>query len=132
MVKRSRQSKYNVINAAVAINLATALLKKEVVNLDDNIILLILYHAQYLLLLTAIILLRQNRPDLNVNGLSAAKIDLYQGSKYKIIICDLIVDLKIRFINIINRLNVGLSRSRYGLYIIGNVGQIEKNSIRKI
>jgi hypothetical protein len=76
VLKRSRKLKYNIINAAVDINLIIKLLKDKV-KTGDNIVILALYHAQYLILLTAIMLLCQARPDLLVNRLCAAKIDLF-------------------------------------------------------
>jgi AAA domain len=127
VLERSRKSKYNAMNAAVDINLAIKLLEDKV-GTGDDIVILAPYHAQYLVLSTAIVLLRRARPDLPVNGLCAAKIDSFQGSERRIVICDLVIDSKVGFMKVMSRLNVGLSRSRCGLYIVGNIGQIEKGN----
>ena len=113
-----------------ALLLTTKLLRAKVVFCGSKMVIIAPYQAQCKLLNMAKALFHQADPDLSLEHVQIIKIDKYQGDQNQITICDMVVCRELGFMRSPPRINVMISRSQAGLYIIGNAGQIEKNKDR--
>ncbi|KAJ5472749.1 hypothetical protein N7530_006750 [Penicillium desertorum] len=118
-VEISNHSKKNETHASVAIALCKELLDSKVSPKD--IIILVPYEAQFRTYLKNLTLDHRNDTSLGLDKLSVKKIDSFQGGESPIVIFDLTVTTHAGFLDDKTRLNVGLSRAKNALYIVGNM-----------
>ena len=64
-------------------------------------------------------------PQIDVGEIHVRKVDSYQGEERPVYFLDLTISDRTGFVSEAQRLNVSLSRGRYGGYIIGNIEAIE-------
>lgn len=120
-------SRYNLINAAVGLNLVERLLDGYDL---CNIAVVCPYRAQYELYRRGMQRMETDY-DCDLRSLQLSTIDGFQGKEAGIVILDLVVTDSLGFTHELNRLNVSLSRARDGLMVITNVMANEKRSSKR-
>ncbi len=119
------KSYHNTGALSFTINLVGHLLLTSTLKPSD-IVILTPYHSQYLQYVSSLQILQEQMPDIDVGEVQVRKIDSYQGEERPVFFLDLTITDRTGFMREAGRLNVSLSRGKYGGYIIGNVEAIEK------
>ncbi|KAG2418551.1 hypothetical protein HFD88_001652 [Aspergillus terreus] len=123
-------SSYNLSNAMAPLALMKYLLADEVLP-GREMVILTPYQAQWMRYLDYLARLRKQRPDLRVADVSAFKTDSLQGAEAPVVIVDLLVTTKAGFVGQANRLNVSLSRAKYGICIVASMNILEERDLGK-
>jgi hypothetical protein len=117
------ESYENLDHAALVMNLVANLLDNGI--RPEQILILTPYHSQYRVYLGARLEMQVKRGDPKIREILVRKVDGFQGGEQDICILDLTVTNRLGFLKEGNRINVGLSRGRWGLYIVGNIKAME-------
>lgn len=116
-------SRYNMINAAVGLDLTEKLLQ----HFDPkDISIIIPYRAQYEVYRRGLRQMETTK-QVDLRAIQLHTIDSMQGREASIVIVDLVVTDKLGFTHELNRLNVAISRARDGLIVITNAAANEKS-----
>ncbi|OAX77974.1 hypothetical protein ACJ72_07721 [Emergomyces africanus] len=92
-----------------------------------NLLILTSYQAQYLIYKTALIEL-QNLFEAQYDKVLLHKVSSFQDEHHSVMIVDLVIIKFIDFLRDYDRLNLALSRARYGRYVIFNMSSIRDRS----
>jgi superfamily I DNA and/or RNA helicase len=121
-------SSYNFSNVMASLALVEDLLADEVLP-GKEMVILTPYQAQWMRYLDYLDCLRKQRPDLRIADVSAFKADSFQGAEASVVIVDLLVTTKAGFVGQANRLNVSLSRAKYGMCIVASMDILEVRGV---
>ncbi|KAF9885493.1 hypothetical protein FE257_012820 [Aspergillus nanangensis] len=115
----SSGSSYNMSNIKVSLTLVENLLVDNVATGRD-ITIITPYQAQMSRYCDYLYRLQVEKPTIGVEKVSVFTVDSFQGGEAPLVIVDLVATKRAGFVRESNRLNVMLSRAKYGMYIIGN------------
>ncbi|KAI8979973.1 RNA helicase [Pilobolus umbonatus] len=121
-------SKYNEHEAKMAAKLAIYLLKQGYKTSDITIITM--YSGQKTMIKRA--LSDERSPNFDSTEIQISSVDGFQGEENKIIILSLVRSNssgQIGFLKVANRVCVGLSRAKHGMYILGNASLLCEKSV---
>ena len=126
-LSKGNKSKYNLQNTAMVMETAILLIQQGVAT-PEEIAILPMFPASRETYICAVYMAAQQHRDLGLTAIRINTSDGFQGAGSPLVLLDLAATEAIRFLSQGNRLNVGISHAKLGLWVFGKMAVIRMGS----